>query len=418
MTYDQVTFGSLFEGPVRNGLTRPTSVRGVGYRMVNMGEIFAYDRIANQEMERVQLNDRELEVATLSEGDLLFARSSLKVEGTGKCSLVQRLEEVTTFESHLIRARLNRSKADPRFFFYFFQSYIGRSTVLSIVKQVGAAGLAGSQLQNLRVPHPPLAVQSRISDVLSNYDDLIENNRRRMVLLEESAQFLYQEWFVRHRFPGHECSNIVRGIPKGWRRALLGEFVTSQQVSVQTGPFGTQLKASEYTESGIPLINVRNIGYGNLRPEKLEFVPENVADRLSVHVLKTGDIVFGRKGAVDRHLFISPAEDGWIQGSDCIRIRALSDGLCMFLLSFAFRESSHREWMLIQCGNKATMASLNQEVIGRIPVILPPKNLLREFQSFATDVLRQIAVLSRQNLKLRAARDLLLPRLMSGELVV
>jgi len=70
----------------------------------------------------VQLNERELQVATLWVGDLLFARSSLKVEGTGKCSFVQSLPEVTTFESHLIRARLDRSKADPLFYYYFFQS--------------------------------------------------------------------------------------------------------------------------------------------------------------------------------------------------------------------------------------------------------------------------------------------------------
>ncbi len=146
MSFAFVPFGSLYSEPVRNGLTRPTAVRGDGYRMVNMGELFAYDRIAEQEMERVQLNERELQVATLELGDLLFARSSLKAEGTGKCSIVQALPEVTTFESHLIRARLDRGKADPRFYFYFFQSYHGRATVLSIAKQVGAAGLPGSKL--------------------------------------------------------------------------------------------------------------------------------------------------------------------------------------------------------------------------------------------------------------------------------
>ena len=140
-------------------------------------------------------------------------------------------------------------------------------------------------------------------------------------------------------------------------------------VSIQTGPFGTQLKASDYTDEGVPVINVRNIGYGDLRPEKLEFVPEGKAERLSVHALQESDIVFGRKGAVDRHLFVSDGQHGWVQGSDCIRLRLSKDSINPHFASYAFLRPYHKEWMLRQCGNKATMASLNQDVIRRI--VLP-----------------------------------------------
>lgn len=131
-----------------------------------------------------------------------------------------------------------------------------------------------------------------------------------------------------------------------------------------------------------------------------------------------GDIVFGRKGAVDRHILVSSSQNGWMQGSDCIRLRSLSDEVCPVLLTFAFREPSHHEWMLIQCGNKSTMASLNQGVISRIPAIVPSKILQDEFRSFATDCLDQMTNLALQNQKLRTARDLLLPKLMSGEIEV
>ncbi len=265
---------------------------------------------------------------------------------------------------------------------------------------------------------PPLHDQQAIADILSAYDDLIENNRRRMALLEDAAQQLYREWFVRLRFPGHEHTRLVDGVPEGWERLTLGHYIAKGFVELQTGPFGTQLKASDYTEAGTPVINVRNIGYGNLRGDKLEFVPDDVVDRLRVHVLASGDIVFGRKGAVDRHLLISTAQDGWIQGSDCIRLRTLAEVPCSVFLSFGFREQSHKRWMVTQCSNKATMASLNQDIIARIPLLAPNRSVLVQFHDFAADILKQIGTLQQQSQKAVAARDLLLPRLMSGEIAV
>jgi type I restriction enzyme S subunit len=154
----------------------------------------------------------------------------------------------------------------------------------------------------------------------------------------------------------------------------IGELESAGAAKIQTGPFGTQLKASDYTPVGVPVINVRNIGYGELRAEKLEYVPDNIVDKLKVHVLSEDDIVFGRKGAVDRHLFVGKAQSGWLQGSDCIRLRLDSNRLYPRYLSYAFLTAHHKEWMLQQCANKATMASLNQDVIRRIQIPVPKRN--------------------------------------------
>lgn len=160
-----------------------------------------------------------------------------------------------------------------------------------------------------------------------------------------------------------------------WNATNIGQIVDAGEADIQTGPFGTQLKASEYVEFGTPVINVRNVGYGDLRPEKLEYLPEEKVDRLRVHVLEEQDIVFGRKGAVDRHLFVQTDQIGWVQGSDCIRLRFKSNKVLPRFVSFAFRQKRHQEWMLAQCGNKATMASLNQDVIKRISLRLPPTKI-------------------------------------------
>lgn len=138
-----------------------------------------------------------------------------------------------------------------------------------------------------------------------------------------------------------------------WSATNIGEFVDSGEADIQTGPFGTQLKASDYVDDGTPVINVRNVGYGDLRPEKLEFLPEVKVDRLRVHVLEEKDIVFGRKGAVDRHLLVKSNQAGWVQGSDCIRLRLHSERLLPEYVSYAFRLKRHQEWMLTQCGKQS-----------------------------------------------------------------
>jgi type I restriction enzyme S subunit len=182
----------------------------------------------------------------------------------------------------------------------------------------------------------------------------------------------------------------------------IGEIEQEGAVCIQTGPFGTQLKASDYTPEGVPVINVRNIGYSDLRPEKLEFVPEATADRLSVHILAEQDIVFGRKGAVDRHLFVASGYSGWIQGSDCIRLRLDREKINPRFVSYAFLSSRHKEWMLQQCGSKATMASLNQEIIRRIDLRVPKPaqqdeivSILSAYDDLIENNRRRIALLER-----------------------
>lgn len=151
----------------------------------------------------------------------------------------------------------------------------------------------------------------------------------------------------------------------------LKECMLNKRVHVQTGPFGTQLKASEYTDSGIPVINVRNIGLGNIRPEKLEYISNYKANKLKAHFLKQGDIVFGRKGAVERHLFVKKEQEGWIQGSDCLRLRILTPEISAQFLSYYFQTQGHQDWMNNLCSFGATMTSLNQEIISRIEVPIP-----------------------------------------------
>ena len=163
-----------------------------------------------------------------------------------------------------------------------------------------------------------------------------------------------------------------------WRTLTIGDLVSAGVADIQTGPFGTQLKASDYVDEGTPVINVRNIGFGGLKPEKLEFVTEETSERLASHLLESRDIVFGRKGAVDRHLFVTDEQEHWMQGSDCIRLRFSTDEVVARFVSYFFLTEFHQKWMLTQAGNKATMASLNQDIIKRIVLRLPAPSVQRK----------------------------------------
>ena len=156
-----------------------------------------------------------------------------------------------------------------------------------------------------------------------------------------------------------------------WIPCTIKEFMDKGEVELQTGPFGTQLHASDYVESGTPMINARNIGFGEIRTEKLEYLSGDTVKRLSSHLLKTNDLVFGRKGTVDRHVLIRPEQEGWFQGTDCLRIRFKSKSINPKFASYAFLTNYHKQWINNQSSHGATMTSLNQGIISRIPLNLP-----------------------------------------------
>jgi type I restriction enzyme S subunit len=153
------------------------------------------------------------------------------------------------------------------------------------------------------------------------------------------------------------------------------------EVEIRTGPFGTQLHASEYTELGVPVLNVRNIGFGSVLEDKLEHIGDETVRRLSGHLLQEGDIVFGRKGAVERHLYVRAQQSGWLQGSDCLRVRFKSRSVLPLFVSYRLLTDRHKSWMQGQCSHGATMPSLNQDIIRRIQLDLPPLPIQRRIAS-------------------------------------
>jgi type I restriction enzyme S subunit len=172
---------------------------------------------------------------------------------------------------------------------------------------------------------------------------------------------------------------IYGDLPHGWAFVSLDDLSRDAEADIQTGPFGTLLHASAYRETGTPVVAVKNIGENRLVEEDIPRVDDETRERLSRYQLRTGDILFGRKGSVERRAYVHEGQEGWLQGSDCIRLRLRGQRADARFVSYTLGTPQCRNW-IIQNAHGATMPSLNQEIIGRIPVPLPP---LREQQAIA-----------------------------------
>jgi len=277
--------------------------------------------------------------------------------------------------------RPDPGRADSRYLLYFFLSRNWRNVVESSV----ITGATVDRVPLERFPSfpaalPRLDVQQQIAGVLSAYDDLIENNRRRMALLEESARQLYREWFVRLRFPGHEHTRITNGVPERWERVPLGNRVTLN--------YGKALKAEDRAAGPCPVYG--SSGIVGMHERALAAAP---------------GIVVGRKGNVGS-VYWCP-RDYWPIDTVYF-IDAETSNMWLF----------YALWHMHFISTDVAVPGLNRDFAYSRPLLVPEPHIIRDFLETAVPLHEQIARLDEMKQRLRAARDLLLPRLMSGEIAV
>lgn len=397
MSWPVVKFEDLYAEPSRNGIYKEKQFHGSGIRIVNMGELFAYDFMNGQEMQLVQLTDKELDRCTLQKGDLLFGRRSLVEAGAGKCSIVREVTDPMTFESSLIRVRLDQEKADPLFYFYWLKSPHGRGKVSGIVTGTNVKGIKGTDLLKIKVPYPDLDEQRRIATVLSSYDDLIENNRKRIKLLERAARLLYTEWFVRGRFPGHQVVKKKDGVPEGWEKKRLDELASV--VMGQSPPSTTYNDAGD----GLPF-HQGVTDYGE------RFVEHRIHCSAPTRFAEPMDILLSVRAPVGR-LNITMDRIAIGRGLCALRSRTGHQHHLFYQLGAHF----HKEDLI---GGGAIYASVAKtELFGQL-LLTPDEDLIQQFEAVVAPIDAQIRNLTLQNAALTRARDLLLPRLMNGKVKV
>jgi type I restriction enzyme, S subunit len=300
----------------------------------------------------------------------------------------------------------------PRFVAYLLQNVLRNYQS----DKAAVPGVNRNDLHDMRVRSTDPQSQERIASVLSAYDDLIENNRRRMALLEEAARQLYREWFVRLRFPGHEYTRITSGVPEGWEHQTLAKACLPAN-GIQTGPFGSQLHQSDYTEEGVPVVMPKDIINFRISVDDIARIPESLADSLGRHRMQEDDVVYGRRGDIGRRGFISRRQAGWLCGTGSLRMRPNQD-VVVPRYFFEALGAPDTAGAIAARAKGATMPNLNATIMASVPLLVPPHTLQRQYAENVEPMFEMVETLADQNQKLRVARDLLLPRLMSGELAV
>lgn len=382
---EYVRFGEMYSIPSSNGVSRPSAVRGKGYKMINMGELFSNDIISDMPMEKVELSPKEKKKFLVQKNDLLFARQSLVASGAGKCSIIKQLREETTFESHIIRVRLNEAKCNPWYYYYLFQ--LPYNPIKTIVNQCAQAGIRGKELLRMKVPFLQVTEQNKIVNILFQYDTLIENNNKRIMLLEQIAENLYKEWFVRFRFPNHSNCKFVKNVPENWREGQLSDlcnFVRGKNITNE------QMVPGEYE---VVSAGLEPSGYHNKANVK----------GISITVSASG----ANAGYVSFH-----QRDIW--AADCSYISSQNAKNIFYL--YGLINSLRPIITSLQIGSAQPHVYPKQ--LNKIKILIPPEQLIELGNEKLGVIYKQIEIFTQQNQNLIKQRDMLLPRLMSGKLQV
>ncbi|EIM00472.1 type I restriction-modification system specificity subunit [Rhodanobacter denitrificans] len=307
------------------------------------------------------------------------------------------------FPDSIIGFTADPKKSDAKYVKYCLDTY--KQRIRAISQGTTQDNLSVEKLLSFRFRIPDCAVQKKIAAVLSAYDDLIENSRRRIALLERMAEQLYREWFVRFRFPGYQQAKFEKGVPFGWTVTKLGELY-------RTASGGTPSRASSGNYGG----RINWLKTGELKQlfvlSTAETITEQGMDSSSAKVFPRQTVVMAMYCAMP--------------DVSLLAIDAATNQACCALLpkkdylypSFTYFLAKYALAQMVTFAHGAAQQNLSQDTIKKFQVLVPQKSLIERYLHMAAPIFDQIEVLLRMSEQLVKTRDLLLPRLISGKLRV
>lgn len=404
MSWEKVRLGDIAE--FSNGINFGKDDYGKGIKIIgvsNFGDKFSpeYDSLTEVKEEVVKSNDY------LYPGDIVFVRSNGNKELVGRCMLIDNKADKVTYSGFCIRARLkDTTKHNPTFWTYHFKNQSFRKAMAGTAVGANIQNLSQGRLADYVTTVPDYDSQVRIAQWLSVYDNLIENNKKQIKLLEEAAERLYREWFVDLHFPGYENTEIIDGEPEGWKKQKISEFgeiitgktpsTTKEQYYGGNIPF---VKIPDMHNCVYPIVTESTLTTEGANTQKNKFIPKN---GIMVSCIATVGLV---------NIAIEPC-----QTNQQINSIVLHDERDLYYTYFTMKRLKA---LLEGVGsNGATMTNVNKTKFGNLEVLYPSNNLRKDYFDYCKPIFEKIYALSIGVHKLSQVRDGLLPKLMSGEIEV
>ena len=321
--------------------------------------------------------------------DIIFAREA----PAGNAAIIRAGQEVCLGQRTVL-IRPDKKKVCPQFLAYYILAPKQQYELLGTANGATVAHVNIPIIRNMPVNLPKIEIQERIAEILSSYDDLIENNKKQIKLLEEAAERLYREWFVDLHFPRYENTEIIDGVPEGWKRKRLVDIADIQ--------YGYAFDGSKFNDmkKGIPIVRIRNIPAGITS----DYTTEETEEK---YLIGNGDIIVGMDG--EFHINSWSGDNAYLVQRTCC-FRPKKKEMQGWLLWAIRKPIKYYEKTIVG----ATVSHLGKKHIDAIDLLVGPDELYVPFQNYFDK--RQS--LLNQNVLLLEARDRLLPRLMSGEVEV
>lgn len=360
--------------------------------------------------------------------DIIYTR-------TGQVGLVF-TNQFGVVHNNCFKVKPKTEKLDRLFLYWFLRADFVYKFVNNVASGSAQPDLPHSSFKSIKLKLPPLSIQQKIASILSAYDELIENNNQRIKLLEEMAEEIYKEWFVRLRFPGYESTKFydadgkevahgtVGALPEGWEKAKLRDCF-SRYIG---GGWGEETTKGKYSEPAYVIrgTDIPNARIGNLNFDVLRY---HSVSNLSSRLLKKKDIIFEVSGGTEsqslgRTVFMSQSlidkfDHGVICASFCKSIRVKEDYIsAVYIYLLLNRLYVTGEIMLFQVQSTGISNYKFEDFIERQKVLIPKREIQVAFENIVMPMLDEIQILGSKNQLLQQTRDLLLPRLISGKLSV
>ena len=380
-----------------SGLSKPANQFGFGFPFLSYSDIFRNYFAPTELTTLVNSSEKDRKSCSVKRGDVFLTRTSETTDELGMSCVALKDYPDATFNGFAKRLRPITDEIVPEYAAYYFRSSFFRAQCMSMASLITRASLNDSMIHRFKIRYPKSKkLQAVIGETLMNYDNLIEVNNKRIKVLEQMAENLYKEWFVRFRFPGHETTEFENGIPKGWlsktnKRPKNWHYGCVSELGLFIR--GKNITSDEMIEGTIPVISagLEPSGYHN---------ESNVKGK-SITISASG----ANAGFMQYNL-----DDIW--AADCSYMRD-NNAFWFVYHSLRFIQPVIRN---LQCG--AAQPHVYPKHINKLCIIIPEQKHIVDFCRMVSPYYEEVGKLKAQNNNLIKQRDLLLPRLMSGKLEV